>query len=91
MIIPYRPSSGTEGADFMDRWCVKCRLEKDALVAFDEGCRIASDTMIFNIDDPEYPAEWRQDGPSGPRCTAFIPIDSEDIPIDPEAVIRPLL
>ncbi len=87
----FRPHCGSAGADFMNAWCGRCQLD----AAFRDGtggsCRIAADTMRFDVTDPEYPREWRQDGPQGPRCTAFVPVDVSDQPIDPTAVVRPLL
>ena len=64
--IPYRPSSGSEGADFMEQWCCRCEADVNG------DCPIAADTMIYRISDPQYPSEWREDGPLGPRCTAFV-------------------
>ena len=68
----YRPSNGTEGEIFMERWCARCW--RDAAFRADQGdsCPIAAATMAFDIDDPEYPAEWIEDE-TGPRCTAFEP------------------
>ena len=83
--IPYRPANGAEGADFMAAWCGLCRLDGD------NGCRIAGATMIFGVNEPEYPEEWREDGPQGPRCTAFDALDPMAQPLDPAAVVRPLL
>jgi hypothetical protein len=37
------------------------------------GCSIAGRTFMFDIRDPEYPAEWII-GARGPECTAWIPI-----------------
>lgn len=70
--IPYRPSCGSEGADFMSRWCDRC--ERDRAFREDDGdsCPIAAATMIYERRDPAYPPEWREDGPQGPRCTAFV-------------------
>ncbi len=84
MSTSYRPSNGSEGADFMVRWCGHCRNDGD------NGCAIAAATMIFQVKDAEYPSEWRQDGPSGPRCTAFASIDGAE-PLDPAAAIGSLL
>ncbi len=89
--IPFRPSCGFMGADFMNDWCGRCERDKAFREDRGDSCTIAADTMCFNITDPEYPVEWRQDGPSGPRCTAFVPADAAMQPIDPAAVVRPLL
>lgn len=73
MTKKYRPSNGSEGADFMSEFCDRC--QRDA--AFQDGtgdsCQIAAATMAYNIADPEYPKEWIEDE-RGPRCTAFEPI-----------------
>ena len=68
---PYRPSNGTEGAIFMSRWCDRCERDRDFRDNDGDSCPIAAATMIYRRTDPEYPKEWREDGPEGPRCTAF--------------------
>lgn len=84
MIEIYRPSCGTEGADFMDRWCARCERDRAWREDpdFGEGCSIAARTMAVKADDPGYPQEWREDGPLGPRCTAFQL--ASDCPLSPE-------
>jgi hypothetical protein len=89
--VLFRPSCGSDGADFMARWCGRCRLDRAFREDRGDSCTIAAATMAFAISDPEYPREWRRDGPSGPRCTAFEAIDPADTPLDPAAVVRPLL
>lgn len=92
MIEKYRPSNGTEGECFMAQWCARCERDRARREDFEaDGCPIVVNTMAYGIDDPEYPQEWRRDGPQGPRCVAFAAVDSGDQPIDPAAVIRPLL
>ena len=81
----YRPANGSEGADFMAEWCGRCARDGEW------GCPIAQLTMAFRIDDPEYPDAWREDGPSGPRCTAFDAIDPFEQPFDPGAAMGLLL
>lgn len=84
---PYRPSHGSEGEGFMARWCAHCADRGE-----DWECPILLATMaVASVWDDEYPAEWRQDGPRGPRCTAFREDASSPQPLDPAAVIRPLL
>jgi hypothetical protein len=72
----------------MERWCGHCKRDEH----LNEGdyCPIATWTMAVEIDDPNYPPEWVQDA-IGPRCTAFDPIDAGNQPMDPQAVVRPLL
>ena len=84
--IPYRPSNGTEGELFMSQWCARCQRDRGSREADGDGCDIIAMTMAFNIRDPEYPKEWRQDGLSGPRCTAFLAEGAEE-PQDPAAAI----
>jgi hypothetical protein len=69
---PYRPSNGTEGDCFMAKWCAKCKRDQARREDEDaDGCDIVTLVYALNIGDAEYPKEWRQDGPEGPRCTAF--------------------
>jgi len=68
----YRPSNGTEGEGFMARFCANCRRDQDE----DEPCTIATWAMAVDADDPDYPTEWIVDE-SGPRCTAFDPVDTD--------------
>lgn len=74
---PYRPSNGTEGMIFDDRWCSNCA--RDAAWREDdskEPCGILSRTFLYEIDDPDYPTEWIEDD-AGPRCTAFSTIGAD--------------
>ena len=89
---PYRPSNGTEGMIFDDRWCSNC--QRDAAYRADENradpCEILSRSFGHNISDEGYPVEWIEDDvkypePSNPRCTAFVSIDAEDIDAELEA------
>ena len=84
---PYRPSNGTEGDIFYSAWCAKCTRDSGP----DDACDILVNIYALPIDDPAYPVEWREDGPSGPRCTAFEPIDPAVQPLDPGAVVRALI
>lgn len=75
MSNPYRPSNGTEGADFQGRFCDHCA--RDAVFRETDyegdpalGCQILADTFCFEVTDQEYPKEWIEDE-QGPRCTAF--------------------
>jgi hypothetical protein len=74
----YQPGNGTAGEAFMSRWCSKCTKDAAHRANPDlaDGCNIIADTMALDVDDPDYPREWRQDGKAGPRCTAFEPEDS---------------
>ena len=87
----YRPACGSEGADFMSRWCSLCERDRDYRENDGDSCPIAAATMVYRVSDPDYPQEWREDGPSGPRCTAFEPSEPGCFPLDPAAAVRPLL
>lgn len=76
MSRPYRPSNGTEGAGFMERFCNRCK--RDALYRKtqdgEDGCTILLATLIYDVHDELYPPEWIADDSVGlvnPRCTAF--------------------
>ena len=80
---PYRPSNSTEGIDFDDRWCSRC--QRDAAWREDaeqRPCEILSRAQLYDIGDPEYPAEWIEDDvpnpqQSNPRCSAFVLNDAD--------------
>lgn len=73
-IEPYQPSNGAEGECFMEKFCFKCAKDNfDPDTGGGDPCQILGNTMLFDEDDAGYPREWRQDGPEGPRCTAFEP------------------
>lgn len=74
---PYRPSTGTEGADFMDHFCGNCIHDEEYRETGFGGCKIAADSLAFNVGDPEYPKEWVI-GADGPICTAFCPLSQAD-------------
>lgn len=61
----YRPSNGSEGDMFMERWCEYC--EKDAK----QGCPILAASFSYDADEPEYPEELTFDANGQPCCTAF--------------------
>lgn len=88
--IPYRPSNGTEGDIFYCHWCARCKVDQPS-EGIEGMCDILTDVYAYGINDDGYPVQWRQDGPSGPRCTEFDAIDDMNQPIDPGAVVRPLL
>lgn len=65
---PYRPTKATEGYFFQSAWCDNCLFNDHEQ---GEGCRILTETMIYNLDDPEYPKEWQQNSAGEARCTKF--------------------
>jgi hypothetical protein len=62
----YRPSNGTEGEIFMAVWCYRCTRW-----SAESGCEIANATMFFDVDESDYPAEWRIGEDGQPECTAY--------------------
>lgn len=68
---PFRPSNGTAGMEFEQRWCERCRWE--------DGCSILPLTLVLEVGDPGYPPEWvcgekwPRKGAPQPQCTAFEP------------------
>jgi hypothetical protein len=75
----YQPSNGTAGVAFMERFCFRC--ERDRKFAEtqngEDGCPIVAATMIYDVDDPKYPAEWTYDAQGCAVCTAFEPLKPE--------------
>lgn len=68
---PYRPSNGTEGEMFMEKFCRRCQLG-DPVETNGDGCDILLNTMIFDLGDDGYPEEWTHDFAGRPQCTAFL-------------------
>jgi hypothetical protein len=73
---PYRPSNGTEGLDFQEEFCDRCRRDAEyrRTEAGRDSCPIVSAALTYLPEHPSYPVEWVQDE-SGARCTAFEPMD----------------
>lgn len=69
---PYRPSNGTEGMIFEEKFCNKCKKV--------DNCNIFFDAMDYDEDDPRYPKELiledENDIFSG-TCTAYEEIDGK--------------
>jgi len=75
----YRPSNGTEGAEFCEAWCDRCVKDVAAQRGdFENGCYIRAATYAFEVDDPEYPSEWTYDATGQPCCTAFEEASKEE-------------
>lgn len=64
----YRPANGTEGDIFMSNFCEQCKHGDDQ---GEECCPIQLNSMIHDIDHPQYPTEWQYDTDGQPKCTAF--------------------
>jgi hypothetical protein len=89
---PYRPSNGTEGEAFMSVWCARCERDRAHREDFSvDGCPIIVATMALPITDPAYPKEWVYGREGVAICTAFTSSPDLPEPLDPNAVMRPLL
>lgn len=80
---PYRPSNGTEGEMFMERFCYRCKRDAEFQKTGhgEEGCTIVLKTLFLDVDEIGYPPEWISDDAVGlinPRCTAFEPTKGAD-------------
>ena len=81
--MKYRPSNGTEGAIFQERFCDNCAHDTYNLETGEgNSCDILMRTMIHGVDEPEYPEEWQQEPGEEPKCTAFL--SREDGPVQPK-------
>jgi hypothetical protein len=63
---PYRPSNGTEGLDFMEAFCDRCKKNAD------RSCPIIASAFWYLEYDPKYPRELIHDAEGHPTCTAFV-------------------
>jgi len=72
MTKSYRPSNATEGFQFEDKFCSQCTRDTyDIETEKGEFCEIQSLTVMFNINDANYPEQWIYDEYGKPICTAF--------------------
>lgn len=58
----YRPSNGTEREIVFGCLCADCRKAT--------RCTLVDRSMMFQIDDPNYPQEFIRDENGDPQCTA---------------------
>ena len=87
----YQPSNSSEGEAFFDDWCRRCTKDKAMSEGLDpdqcdddEKCEIIGDSMLYRLDSPSYPSEWRYDQAGHPVCTAFAAVG--DPPVTPRCV-----
>src|SRR5690349_20404813 len=74
----YRPSSGTEGIGFMERWCANCERDKEWSEGkpFDEcedheRCELIANSYAYAVDDPEYHRQWVRAQNGDAWCLAY--------------------
>lgn len=51
---------------YRPEWCAQCIKDKPH-----GACRILTRSLIFSINEPEYPEEWIRDESGAPVCTAY--------------------
>ena len=73
----YGPASGTEGMDFIGKWCGRCACDEN------DECPILADSFTKKVP------EWRLER-GEPVCTGFQPIDPTDLPHMETAAVRDL-
>lgn len=69
----YRPSNGTEGMGFIEKFCCNCihgKYEHSGDIN-DNPCEILSRSFMYDLKDKEYPEEWIYDENNKPCCTAW--------------------
>lgn len=69
----FQPSNGTEGMIFTEAFCERCIHEKFVHTGEygDLQCEIFSNTMLYNVNDKEYPQEWQYNEKGWPVCTKW--------------------
>ena len=68
----YRPANGSEGLDFMAKFCHRCARDAKFRETQDgeDSCPIARDALMYAVTDEGYPEQWIEDA-LGARCTEF--------------------
>ena len=82
---PYRPSSGTEGMWFEEKFCMQC-LHCDPNPDGAKQCDILCRAFCFDIGEEHYPNEWVYDVNDQPTCTNWQKWDwgNDGDPDDPD-------
>jgi hypothetical protein len=71
---PYRPSNGTEGDMFQEKFCNRCKK----FGPIEDSCQLLLSSLIYETSHPAYPKEWVFDADGRPTCTAFEAAKKED-------------
>lgn len=86
---PFRPANGTEGEMFMEAFCYQCiherwthRMKEDR---DEDKCDTMSRSILYDLEDKEYPNEWVFNSEGWPVCTRWKKFDwgSGDDPREP--------
>jgi len=70
----YRPSNGTEGMWFEDKFCMNC-INCDPNPDGKKQCMIMMRAFMHDTNEPQYPTEWVYDENNKPTCTAWVKWD----------------
>lgn len=70
----YQPSNGTEGMYFIEEYCMNC-IHCHPHPEKQPQCDILCRTLMYDINDPEYPNEWIYNSLNEPMCTAHVNFD----------------
>lgn len=84
MTRQYTPSNGTEGREFEAKWCGRCACDEKGDLG-DEDLRLCP--ILGDAYAGLKPAQWVQDVPGGPLCTAFIEDVGQGV-CDPFQIVR---
>ena len=74
---PFRPFSGTEGAVFEQEWCMMCKRDQEWYEYEINPCEIHNAALMYDIDEPDYPVEWKYNSAGLPSCSAFVKINTD--------------
>lgn len=66
----YRPSNGSEGVWFTDKFCDQC-ANNHPNPDHPMQCMILCRSFCHDINHSDYPEEWQYDANDNPTCTAF--------------------
>lgn len=87
----YQPSNGTEGAWFIEEYCMNC-INCDPDPNGPKQCKILCASMCFSPGEKGYPEQWIYDENDEPSCTAWVKWDwgNDGDPDDPDNPKRPI-
>jgi hypothetical protein len=87
----YRPSNGTEGMGFEEKFCLQC-IHCDPNPSGKKQCKIWFMALNYETNEPEYPTEWTYDEKGKPTCTNWTKWDwrMDGDPDDPENPKAPI-
>lgn len=87
----YRPSNGTEGIWFEEKFCMQC-INCNPDPNGKKQCEIMMRAFLYDIGDEKYPNEWIYDENDKASCTAWVKWDwgNDGDPDDPDNPKAPI-